>query len=186
MHTKDDMIAAAKALAARSGSRPLQYDSFVAETGYTKRRIRKEFCGWPAFCVAAGLACTERNDLRSQPQMPPQCGDPLRFDALLRAPISEAGVILAFGMFAERLGYAVETVKPAFPDCIAKRRVGDGRWESVRIEFEYRSRNFRAHGHDPNGCDLIVCWTHDWPDCPIEVLELRSALATMPAGFGAA
>jgi hypothetical protein len=47
----------------------------------------------------------------------------------------------------------------------------------VRIEFEYRSRNFAAHRHDPGGCDPIVCWVHDWPDCPIEVLELRQAMA---------
>jgi hypothetical protein len=28
--------------------------------------------------------------------------------------------------------------------------------------------------HDPKGCDLIVCWEHNWPECPLEVLELRA------------
>jgi hypothetical protein len=22
----------------------------------------------------------------------------------------------------------------------------------------------RDHGHDPAGCDRIICWEHDWPD----------------------
>jgi len=29
-------------------------------------------------------------------------------------------------------------------------------------------------GHDPKKCDIIVCWVHNWPECPewIEVIEL--------------
>jgi hypothetical protein len=46
----------------------------------------------------------------------------------------------------------------------------------VRIEFEFRSRTFRDHGHDPDGCDLIVCWEHNWPECPLEVVELRKVI----------
>jgi hypothetical protein len=33
------------------------------------------------------------------------------------------------------------------------------------------------HGHPPDGCDLIVCWEHNWPESPLEVVELKSALA---------
>ncbi len=108
-------------------------------------------------------------------------GDPLGFRALLHAPVNEQGVVLLFGMVAGELGFAIDTVQPGFPDCDAKRRVGPARWESVRIEFEFRSRAFREHRHDVAGCDLIVCWEHDWPDCPIEVLELRAAIAELPA-----
>jgi hypothetical protein len=45
----------------------------------------------------------------------------------------------------------------------------------VRIEFEYRSRNFPQDRHDPSGCDWIVCWIHDWPAVPsrLRVVELR-------------
>ncbi len=82
-------------------------------------------------------------------------------------------------MVAHELGYMVEMVTTGFPDCKAKRRVGNGRWERVRVEFEYQSRNFRDHGHDPEGCDVIVCWEHNWPECPVEVLELRSRLETL-------
>jgi len=43
------------------------------------------------------------------------------------------------------------------------------------IEFEARSGNFLKDKHDPNKCDLIVCWEHNWEDCPsnIDLLELK-------------
>jgi hypothetical protein len=72
-------------------------------------------------------------------------------------------------------------VQAGYTDCDAKRRVKPERWERVRIEFEYHSRSFRDHGHDQAGCDLVVCWEHDWPDCPVEVLELRSAIRHLAA-----
>ncbi|MGH9565382.1 MAG: hypothetical protein ACRD4I_05330 [Candidatus Angelobacter sp.] len=44
----------------------------------------------------------------------------------------------------------------------------------MAIEFEFESRNFLTHGHDERQCDLIVCWKHNWEDCPINVLELST------------
>ena len=58
--------------------------------------------------------------------------------------------------------------------------VAGERWEHLLIEFEYQSGNFREHGHRAEDCDLIVCWIHDWEDCPIEVLELRSQIKYLP------
>lgn len=83
-------------------------------------------------------------------------GAALYFRGMLHGPVNEHGVILLFGMVAAELGFMVETVAAGFPDCEAKRLTGPGRWERVRIEFEYLSRNFRDHRHDPAGCDLIV------------------------------
>jgi hypothetical protein len=37
-----------------------------------------------------------------------------------------------------------------------------------------------AHEDDHAPCDLCVCWIHDYPDCPVEVLELRKVLKTLP------
>jgi hypothetical protein len=88
-----------------------------------------------------------------------QFGELLNFRGLLHAPVEEQGVVFLFGMVARELGYIVESVTTGFPDCEAKRRIGNGRWEKVRIEFEYQSRNFNIHGHNPNRCDVIVCWS---------------------------
>lgn len=80
-----------------------------------------------------------------------------------------------FGMVCKDLGYLVEAVQTGFPDCEAKKCVDKNsqRWERVRIEFEFKSSNFLKHGHNAELCDLVVCWEHDWPNCPLEVVELR-------------
>jgi hypothetical protein len=51
----------------------------------------------------------------------------------------------------------------------------------VHIEFEFESRNFRDHGHPLTGCDIIVCWRHNWHEGPenIEVVELSSVLKSL-------
>jgi hypothetical protein len=271
MSSKDQLIEAARALTARRGTSALTCRQFLAETGFNKHRLRRDWGTWRALCAAAGIEPEAGNvripdeallaamrdafveaggiaghtafarrfaystgALRArfglwpqalarfaawaranapdfphfdaldealetagrraqsrggaagrawQPTAARTCGEPVRFGPLLHAPINENGVILAFGMFAERLGFAVESVAAGYPDCIAKRRVGDGRWQTVRIEFEFRSASFRHHKHDPGLCDLIVCRAHDWPHCPIEVLELKSAIGAMgPSG----
>jgi hypothetical protein len=106
----------------------------------------------------------------------------IRSPALLHAPTNENGVIYLFGALAAELGFVVETVTPGFPDCTAKRRLDTRgeRWTRVRIEFEHESRNFNDHGHDPAACDLIVCWHHNWPECPVEVLELKQKVEARP------
>lgn len=108
-------------------------------------------------------------------------GPPIDFRGLRHAPINEQGVVYLFGIVSYELGFIVEAIQAAYPDCEAKRQVGKDRWQRVRIEFEYRSSHFRDHGHSPSGADLIVCWEHNWPDCPIEVLELRTAIGNLGA-----
>jgi hypothetical protein len=96
-------------------------------------------------------------------------GAPLRY-----APNNEMGVVFLFSHLCRRMQIQVLSVQAGFPDCIALQRVG-GKERRIRIEFEFRSSNFRAHGHLPDGCDWIVCWEHDWPDVPdhLKVVELR-------------
>ncbi|MFC1481536.1 homing endonuclease associated repeat-containing protein [Candidatus Neomarinimicrobiota bacterium] len=108
-------------------------------------------------------------------------GNPIDFRGLRHEPINENGVIFLFGIVAKELGYYVEAVQAGFPDCEAKRQVAAGKWQRVRIEFEYLSKNFRDHGHAPDGCDVIVCWRHNWPDCPthIEILELERVITQL-------
>jgi len=110
------------------------------------------------------------------PQSRRRFGPPLDFRGLRHEPLSELGVVFLFGMVASDLGFLVEVITPEYPDCTAKRRVKTGNqvhYESVNVEFEFKSSRFN---HDPSGCDLVVCWEHDWPDCPVEVLELKSAI----------
>jgi HNH endonuclease len=89
------------------------------------------------------------------------------------APTNENGVIFAFGSMAKELGFSILQIQAGYPDCRALRRVGPNRWVLVRIEFEYESHNFVTHMHEITGCDMIVCWRHNWADCPLEVLALE-------------
>jgi len=104
----------------------------------------------------------------------PLYGPPMKPCALAYCPTNEAGVLYLFASMAIDLGFMVTSLQAAFPDCEAMRRVEGGKWQPIRIEFEYESRNFMKHMHDVKGCDLIVCWEHNWPECPIEVLELKT------------
>lgn len=114
----------------------------------------------------------------------PVYGEPLLDAGLTYGPANEGGVIFLFGMLARELGFAVTRIQQAFPDCEAFCEIEEGKWQRVTIEFEYSSRNFAEHGHDLEGCDLIVCWVNDWTECPLEVLELRNEVRRLFAPRG--
>ncbi len=122
-------------------------------------------------------------------------GEPLNFRSLARTPVNELGVVYLFGVLHDELGLQVESIQSGFPDCTARRRVRKDRSEELRIEFEFASSAFPAHGHEPTQVDMIVCWLHDWAECPenVEVLELSrlmrekgALVAPAPAGKGRA
>ena len=104
-------------------------------------------------------------------------GEFINFRGMLHAPVNEQGVVFLFGMLAHKLGFIVEGIYQGFPDCEAKRRGKKGNFRRVTIEFEFRSSGYRKdHVPKQQWCDLIICWEHDWKDCPIEVLELSHEL----------
>ncbi|HEY2496248.1 MAG TPA: hypothetical protein VGK24_04195 [Candidatus Angelobacter sp.] len=131
---------------------------------------------------AKGAPVGKSNGLRARTLQPrfspdlPTYGQPLMHFPLVFAPTNESGVLLLFGSMARDLGFAILHAQAEFPDCEAMRQVQLNKWQRVRIEFEYESRNFLTHMHPPGGCDLIVCWINNWPECPVEVLELKSLL----------
>ena len=81
---------------------------------------------------------------------------------MITAPVNEAGVMVLFGAMATRLGFAILHLQAGVPDCEALRLCRDERWRLVLIAFEFESRNFVMHGHNQDGCELIVCWKHTW------------------------
>ena len=108
-------------------------------------------------------------------------GEPVYGEALLHpvishAPTNESGVVFLFGVLAQDLGFRIQRIQTEFPDCEAMRQIEPGKWQRLRIEFEYESRNFILHMHPVTKCDLIVCWRHNWKDCPLDVVELSAVL----------
>jgi Homing endonuclease associated repeat len=141
-----------------------------------RHQERKGRRGWTS--GAAGVLPSSPRLLLDRPIY----GTPFIMSALGHAPTNEAGVIFLFGTVARELGFMVIRVQTEFPDCEAMREVERGRWQRVRIEFEYESRNFVAHMHPVTHCDLIVCWNHNWKDCPLEVLELSRVIQPQTVG----
>lgn len=121
----------------------------------------------------------------AQPGKGPTYGAFLNFRGLQHAPVNEQGVVFLFGMVCHELGFVVELVRTGFPDCEAKRCIDTRRdtWERVRIEFEFKAANAKVH--PMSGCDLVVCWENDWPDCPVEVIELKTAIRSLSRELGA-
>ena len=99
-------------------------------------------------------------------------GDPINFRGMAHAPMNEAGVVALFSMVARDLGCYIQEIGTDFPDCIVRRDNGRA-WEELAVEFEWDSRSFKDHGHDPAKCDMIVCWHHNWIDCPAEIEVVR-------------
>ena len=178
-------------------------------TGLDASTVKKRFGSWNRAMALAGLVpnaphkrlradhlggvyrkCRARPRHTSSPSAQRSApgglalGCPLEHEAMLFEPTSESGVILLFGALAAHLGFRVLKLDRGFPDMIAWRRMPEtNRWEQVRVEFELRSANYRAHRHPLPGAkkgrpaDIIICWRHDWPECPIEVIEIASAIA---------
>jgi HNH endonuclease len=123
--------------------------------------------------VATGASAERQKDSR------PTYGALIGAWGHVYGPTNEGGVISLFGAMAERLGFMILKVQTEFPDCEAIRVAGKDRNRPVKIEFEIESRNFLRHMHDPAGCDIIVCWEHNWPECPLEVIELKKEIAKL-------
>jgi hypothetical protein len=98
-------------------------------------------------------------------------GDLIGKRNIVYAPINRAGVL---GLFCRLLDEFDMLLEETAADCgyvIARRRVDNG-WERVKINLAYRSSEF-SDGNPEDG-DLLICWHHDWPGCPLKAFELKA------------
>lgn len=115
-----------------------------------------------------------------------EVGSPMNFRGMMYKPINEQGVVYLFGLVAEDLNIRVESIQQGYPDCTAIRYLGKGRWERVRVEFEFNANNFFIHKHEPKEINIIVCWEDDLNDEQrkilteqnIEIIALKDRIKT--------
>jgi len=108
-----------------------------------------------------------------------EVGPKIDYPGLTYAPINEQGVVLLFGMMSDDLGFSIEAIRQGFPDAlVVDYRANPNRGVKKSIEFEFASSHFGRQKHPVKGAQIIVCWEHDWKNCPkeIEVLELKSLI----------
>jgi hypothetical protein len=106
-------------------------------------------------------------------------GKTTRSEVLIDAPLNfapenELGVVYLFSHLAKKWRIKVDTIRAGFPDCIAFQKIA-GAEKRIRIEFEFKSRNFKQHKHKCKECDWLVCWEHNWSNPPknLNIVELR-------------
>ena len=111
-------------------------------------------------------------------------GEPINFRGMVYAPLNEAGVVLLFSKVMDDLGIVYESSPISGFDMVGRIKTQQG-FELKHFEFEYRSSNFKTHGHDASMVDYLVCWEHDWTNCPeeLEVWELKQIIKNLPAQF---
>ena len=88
-------------------------------------------------------------------------------------PSNEAETITMYKLTQDKLGWRIVHLQTAFPDAIIENSGG----QRLVVEFEYLAKNFKAHKHDKDGCDLIVCWHNNWSGAPLPVWALDERLA---------
>jgi hypothetical protein len=113
-------------------------------------------------------------------------GDPLSDPGFRFAPTNARGVLLLFVRKVDDFHMYVEEVPEEFPDCIVRRRTERG-WQRLAVISAFHSSALRTQELILSSCDLVVCWEHDWPDCPREVIKLhtvRLEAASAPARAG--
>jgi hypothetical protein len=108
---------------------------------------------------------------------------------IVYAPVNRAGVLLIFSRLLDEFDMLVEEIDAECSYLISRRRMdagqpGAGRWERVKIALACTSAELKdiakSSENTQGSADLLICWQHDWPDCPIETFELRSLFATKP------
>lgn len=203
MYTNEQILKEIQRTASKLGKKSLSFAEFKKHGKISVMTVRSHFVSWNKAVEKAGLVPIERilkvstknmispsTEIKIVPETikpkisPKQSivfGEPIDFRGLRFAPVNEQGVVYLFGMISHELGFQIESVRTDFPDCEGKRCFDkqNNRWEHVRIEFEYKSSHFKGHGHNEDDCNIIVCWIHDWEDCPVEVLELKSIISNL-------
>lgn len=91
-----------------------------------------------------------------------------RFELMIE-PSNELELITRFAQEAKETGFEIISCDGKFPDGIVSYE-----HKEYRVEFEYKSKNFWLHKHNPLECDLIICWIDDDEFSVLPVLELSN------------
>ncbi|MCP4580267.1 MAG: hypothetical protein GY839_01520 [candidate division Zixibacteria bacterium] len=98
-------------------------------------------------------------------------GDLVGKRGIVYSPVNRAGVLLIFARLLDEFDMLVEEIADDCGFVIVRRRVDAG-WERVKISLSFKSSEF-SNGSPDDG-DLLICWHHDWPDCPLKTFELKA------------
>jgi hypothetical protein len=98
-------------------------------------------------------------------------GDLIGKRGVVYAPINRAGVLFLFSRLLDEFDMLVEQIAEDCNFIIALRRLEPG-WERVKISLALKSSDLHTDSNIDG--DLLICWHHDWPECPLKTFELKA------------
>lgn len=102
---------------------------------------------------------------------------PLMKGKEMRTPQNETETILLFNWLNQlyKLGFTLVYFSGSFPDAVYKYKN-----KEIKVEFELKSSRAKHHFDDPTSkstlCEMIICWQHDWAECPVDVFEIKKVI----------
>ncbi len=97
-------------------------------------------------------------------------GDLIGRRNIVYAPVNRSGVLLLFARLLDEFDMLVEETAEDCSYVIVRRRVDKG-WERIQVNLAYKSSDYTRNDFSDN--ELLICWNHDWQDCPLKVFELK-------------
>jgi len=147
-----------------------------ADWGLFKDRMR-QVCGRLNLTVPDYVLTKEEEETRGEKEE--VIGEPMQLGVMNYAPTNELGVVAVFVTYRKELGFPIlEMIRPQFPDASVLLKLGD-KYVKRYIEFEFKSSGFKKHLPDlakNKKCHYVVCWEHNWKNCPVQVIELRTKI----------
>lgn len=108
-------------------------------------------------------------------------GESMDLGVLRWTPTTHDGVVVLFVEYREPLGFPIiEWIRPQFPDACVWQKLSKNKHIKRYVEFELFSSYYKEHTINPKHrmkkCHYVVCWEHDWQDCPIPNIELKTEI----------
>ena len=120
-----------------------------------------------------------------EPDVDDVVGEAMELGVMRWTPTNEMGVVALFIEYRKQLGFPIiEVIRTRFPDAVVFETSPKGHVRRY-IEFEFKSSGFKAHLKSKRKCDYVVCWEHDWKDCPLPVRELKREISAILASRSA-
>lgn len=111
-----------------------------------------------------------------EPDLDDVVGEPMELSVMRWTPTNEMGVVALFIEFRKELGFPlIEVIRTKFPDAAVFQSSSKG-YIRRYIEFEFKSSGFKTHLKSKRTCHYVVCWEHDWKECPTPVIELKKEI----------
>jgi len=103
-------------------------------------------------------------------------GDLIGKHSIIYAPVNKAGVMFMFSRLLDEFDMLIEEIAADSSYIIARCCIDNyndnKHWERVKVLFALKSSDLNNGSQIDS--ELLICWSHDWLDCPLKTFGLKS------------